>query len=658
MSAEFLTQPRAEVLRAVCDTVVPAIEHTPDPHGHWARSASSYGVPQALAETLQTLPADDQQGMAMLLDFLSAQGFVDASQPSREQALRDLSLASPDVAAGISALTGLTLMVHYGAPDPRTGRNPVWELLGYPGPISSPPQEPKPIEPLDIDTDTTLEADVVVVGSGAGGGVIAAELAARGASVVVVEAGGYYNEADFNQQELWAWRNLYWRGAPTPTADRNVSLLAGWCLGGGTVVNWSNCLRTRPSVRQEWAAEHGLSDVAEDFDRHLDAVWSRLSVNAECSELNKPHQALKRGAEALGWSFQAVTRNADPSKYDPVSAGYLGFGDQSGSKQSTANTYLLDAFQAGARIVTDCFVERVITSGGRAAGVQGRLHVTGAELTVRAPHVVLAAGALESPAVLLRSGIGGPAAGRHLRLHPAIAVLGGYGEALTPWWGAPQAGLIDEFAAADDGYGFLIESVQYATGLAAATIPWLDAQQHKQGLEDLRDGAVSVALTRDRGDANGWVELDAAGMTRPFYALRDPADQAIARRAVEAQIRCHAAAGAHRISVSADQLPVWNRGEDLEDYIGGVRQLPLGAGGVRLGAPHQMGTCRMGNDPATSVAGPTGELHDTPGVWIGDASAFPTSSGTNPMITIMALAHRTAEQLANVAGALDIQHAR
>src|SRR5437763_9320992 len=405
MSEQFLNQPRAEVLRAVSDTVVPAIYHVPDPHGHWARSASSYGVPESLTDMLSTLPADQQEGMGQLLDALDAQGFTRASQPSREQLLRNLSLASPDAAAGIGALAGLTLLLHYGAPDPTTGRNPAWDMLGYPGPVSAPPAETKPIQPLPLDSDTTLEADVVVVGSGAGGSVIAAKLAEAGARVVVIEAGGYFNEADFNQYELWAWQNLYWRGGPTPTFDGNVTLQAGACLGGGTVVNWTNCLRTKPWERQEWAAEHGLSDIADDFDRHLDAVWSRLSVNDACSDLNMPHQMLKRGAEALGWSFKTITRNADRSSYDPASAGYMGFGDQSGSKQSTIKTYLLDASQAGARVVTGCFVERVLIDGGRAAGVIGRSPTSGAELTVRAPHVVIAAGALESPGVLLRSGI-------------------------------------------------------------------------------------------------------------------------------------------------------------------------------------------------------------------------------------------------------------
>src|SRR5437660_5056242 len=128
------------------------------------------------------------------------------------------------------------------------------------------------------------------------------------------------------------------------------------------------------------------------------------------------------------------------------------------------------------------------------------------------------------------------------------------------WGGAPKGGLIAESGPEDGGYGVLIEGVQYTPGRGASPTPWLAARQHKQALEDYRGVGTSVALIRDRGDGNGWVEIDATGMAQPFYSLTDAADQAMVRRGIEAQVRCHAAAGAHQISVLADSLPVWYRG--------------------------------------------------------------------------------------------------
>jgi choline dehydrogenase-like flavoprotein len=644
-----LSEQARHTLGAVCDTVAPSLARPEDPDGFWARAASDVGVPPALELVLETLPAEQQAGMAQLLEGLAAQGFADASQRSREQLLRNLALLGPEAAAGVGALTGLTLFLAYGVPDPQTGSNPNWRVFGYPGPVSAPPAEPKTISPLVPDGDALeLEADACVVGSGAGGGVIAAHLAAAGLRVVVLEAGGYFNEADFNQLEMWAYQNLYYRGGPTPTADANVTLQAGATLGGGTVVNWTNCLRTKPAVRDQWADEHGLEGVdGPDYDRHLDAVLARLSANDRCSDFNGPTERMREGAERLGWSFARVVRNAEESRYDPVSAGYMGFGDQSGSKQSTLRTYLQDAVDAGAEIVVRCAAERVLVEGGRAAGVAATWAdpETGrsARVTVRAPRVIVAAGALESPALLLRSGLGGAATGDYLRLHPCTALFGTYAEDQRAWWGAPHTGLVDEFAGRWDGYGFLVETAQYAPALAASALPFTGAAAHKDALTRMPEGASFIGLVRDRG--HGRVTLDAAGAAAHWYSLTDELDVLNTHRALDAQARLHAAAGAIEIRGLAATGPQWRRGDDLEAFIAHLQRTPLRAGGHRLFSAHQMGTCRMGADPQTSVAGPWGELHDTPGVWIGDASAFPTASGTNPMISIMALARRTAEAI-------------
>jgi hypothetical protein len=141
--------------------------------------------------------------------------------------------------------------------------------------------------------------------------------------VVVLEAGDYLDDADFDGRELDAYQRSYLGGGPFPSAEGQVSIVAGTGVGGGTVINWTNCLRTYDHVRAEWASAHGLTDLAEsDFDRHLDAVFERLSVNDECSDLNGPHQRMREGCEHLGYDFRLITRNADRDLYSPESAAF------------------------------------------------------------------------------------------------------------------------------------------------------------------------------------------------------------------------------------------------------------------------------------------------------------------------------------------------
>ena len=165
-------------------------------------------------------------------------------------------------------------------------------------------------------------------------------------------------------------------------------------------------------------------------------------------------------------------------------------------------------------------------------------------------------------------------------------------------------------------------------------------------MANARNGASFIALARDRG--HGRVSIDASGEAVPAYSITDELDVANLCRGMEAMARMHDAAGARQIVSLAAGMPTWHAGEDLDAFVARLQRLPLRFGGHRLFSAHQMGTCRMGTDPQTSVAGPWGQLHDVPGVWIGDGSAFPTPTGTNPMVSIMALAHRTAEAMAGV----------
>jgi choline dehydrogenase-like flavoprotein len=259
---------------------------------------------------------------------------------------------------------------------------------------------------------------------------------------------------------------------------------------------------------------------------------------------------------------------------------------------------------------------------------------------VRAPTVVVAGGAIESPALLLRSGIGGPAVGHYLRLHPTVAVAAYYEEPQNWSWGPPQAALSHQFADLGDGHGFLIESAQSTTGLFAGAIPWRSGADHKRRMRGWAHAASLIGLVRDRGF--GQVTIDAAGGAVAHYPISDPIDVRNLRYAVATLARVHEAAGASEIVGSGRRAPDWRRGEDLEAFIAAIDQVPVAPREFLTFSAHQLGSCRMGTDPRTSVANPWGQLHDVPGVWIGDGSAFPTASGTNPMLTIMALARRTS----------------
>jgi choline dehydrogenase-like flavoprotein len=643
-----ITETHRAVLRALADTLVPSLERPEDPTRFWALSGSQLQANVAVEHALLGLPDDQRAGMLALLDGLHAQGLTTGSRDSCEQLMRDVALMGAQPAAAMNALVSLTLAFAYTGPSPQTGTNPMWAGLGYPGAPGIEPGGGEAPEPF-IPRDATLEADVCVVGSGAGGGLIAGVLAQTGLNVVVLEAGGNFNEPDFSGLELPAFQQLFWRGGPTPTADFNVTLLAGETLGGGPTVNWSNCLRTPATVREQWAREFGLEGVdGPDFDRHTDAVWQRLGVNADCSHLNCPHERMRDGATALGWSFRTLSRNADPAAYSPDTAGYIGLGDRSGAKLDVRRTYLRDAVKAGARVIVRCRAERVLTEGSRAAGVQATFvdPQTGASapVEVRAPRVVVACGSLESPALLLRSGIGGPAVGRYLHLHPVTATLALHAEPQRPWWGAPMTAMVDQFADVEDGYGFLLQGVQWATSIIAGGMARASGEELKETMARLENAAWFIGIARDRG--HGGVTIDAAGDAVVRYALTDEVDVRIARRAIEAQIRLHAAGGAQEIIPFAATATRWRAGDDLEDFIAAMQRLPLGVGGHKLFSAHQMSSCRMGSDPATSVANPWGELHHTPGVYIGDASALPTATGVNPMISTMAVAHRTAEAIA------------
>jgi choline dehydrogenase-like flavoprotein len=644
---------RRAVLAALADTFAaparPPAAEADDPTGFWGRRASDLGVPALLADRLEELLAPDELAeLGKLLDLLRLTGFARLPKGAREVALRLLSGTSVEARDAIDGLRGLALQLFYGTVG-EDGTNPNWAELGYPGPpaIEAPPRRLRTWWPPEGTDALELTADVVVIGSGSGGGVVAGELAGAGLDVVVLEAGEHREEADFPADELSALRHLYWRGGLNLTEEGNVAILAGATLGGGSTINWQNCVRPPDAVRERWAADHGLVGLADDeFEVHLESVLERISATNDCTDLNGVNQRLADAADALGWGWSPAVRNTDRTTYSPDTAGHVGYGDRTGSKQGTLATYLRDAAEAGARIVCRAPATRVLVEDGHAAGVEAELLLPSGgrrPLTVRATTVVVAAGALETPAVLLRSGIGGPAVGRYLRLHPVPMITGLYDEDLRAWWGPPQGAIVHEHRGAVSGHGYLVETAHVHPSITAAAVPWASGRGHKLIMGRFSRLGTFIAVTREHG--SGTVTIDARGEAVVRYPLDDALDAEVRRHAVRSLVELHVAAGAQVVLDTDRELVMWRRGDDVEAFIRRAQAAGSGAGGRVLFSAHQMGTARMGTEADTSVADPEGQLHDTPGVWIGDTSAFPTAVGSNPMLTCMALARRTAHAI-------------
>lgn len=627
-------------LTAICDAMLP-----PD-HPPWRET-----VPERAAAVLAQLPnTDDLAQLRQLLRWLEspianlaisgrARAFSALSRPEREASLRTMARHRLNPIRGaFQALKRLTTLLYYADVD-AGGLNPTWPSLGYPGPVLEPPDTAKSIRPLPVDKDIVVDCDVVVVGSGAGGGVVAGELAAAGRDVVVVEKGSYYNEADFNQLEWEAFQKRYLYGGLLSTSDQAIGILAGSCLGGGTVVNYTTSFRTPDRLRQEWARRSGLSFLTgEDFSRSLDAVCDRLGVNVDHNRPGARDALMARGLEALGWHVGRMPRNVQGCTQDNV-CGYCGFGCVRGAKRSTLKTYLQQAFDLGARILVDCAVERVLLENGRATGVSA-VSRAGHRITVRARRVVVCAGAIESPALLLRSGVDGPV-GENLRLHPVTAVWGVFDEEVRPWTGTIQALYSDQFADLDDGYGLKFETTGIHPLLLSYATAWTGGREFDRAMGRLPHVAPIGILLRDRD--GGRVTVNRAGVPVVHYQVSSY-DRRHVRRGVEGAARVLQAAGAAQVNSSQSEPVIMRRDGDfsVDDWLRRVDRVGYGPNQTAYFSWHQMGTCRMGASRATSVTAETGEVHSVKDLYVADGSLFPSASGVNPMITIAALAHWVA----------------
>jgi choline dehydrogenase-like flavoprotein len=490
-----------------------------------------------------------------------------------------------------------------------------------------------------------LETDVLIIGSGAGGGVVAGELTEAGLDVIVVEKGGYYADGDFHGRERASTEQLFEKYGALTTADLSMVILAGSLLGGGTTINWAASFRTPPEVLREWEDEYGFSGAqGVDFQNSLDAVSRRINVNTEASGETALNGALARGCKALGYQVGVIPRNVKGCE----ECGFCNFGCPFGAKQGTLKTYLQDAHDRGARILVNAHVARILHRHGIVTGAavsvrdsDGQTH----PVTIKAKIVVAAGGSIQTPALLLRSGLGNENIGANLHLHPATVIYGLFDQPIRGWEGPPMTRICQEFANLDGrGYGVRLETAPVHPGIAALSLSWETGAAHKQTMQRLDYLANVLILTRDRH--GGRVTLDKAGNPEIHYRLH-PDDSRHTMRGVLEALRIHCAAGAHEVSSPHIPRAVFrpSEGGSLESYLASVEARGLKSNAVALFSAHQMSSCRIGGNTALGAVDPTGESYEVRNLFVADGSVLPTASGVNPMVTIMATAHYIAQHI-------------
>jgi choline dehydrogenase-like flavoprotein len=463
------------------------------------------------------------------------------------------------------------------------------------------------------------EFDVIVVGSGAGGGVVAGELAWRGRDVLLLEVGPHWTAPDFTRWEAKATHDLFWplRLAPLPSGEP-IAFLAGRCVGGTTTINTKVALRVHERDVAKWHAATGLTNgagapfAAADLASYYDRVEQVLGVR-ERTDWRKSVYTVEPGFRALGAELEPVRAYTDANC---TSCGSCLQGCPTNAGKSTMNTYIADALARGVlELRANSAVERVLIEDSAATGVE-YVDEAGELRVVKAGAVVVAAGALNTPQLLVRSGVGNGAVGRNLGVHPVRLVYGLFDEPQDAHMVYPITAHCMDYQHDEEG-GFVIEAttiqdpISFATTLCDEQGP-LWGPRLVEAVRGFRRWVGLLAMANDDNDSA--VVVDEGGGER-FDVSFTPPDLERIDAAFDFSRRVLEAAGARQVCWSG------------------------------LASTHVQGTCRMGDDPARSVVDRNGESHDVRRLFVGDASLIPRTLSVNPSLTIMALATRLAEHL-------------
>ncbi|HSV37009.1 MAG TPA: GMC family oxidoreductase [Ramlibacter sp.] len=531
--------------------------------------------------------------------------------------------------------------------DPiRDGLRRGWKVLG--GPYAEVPPR--------------ITCDVAIVGSGAGAGITAELLTRAGLKVVLVEEGPLRSSSDFKQQEAIAYPSLYQESAARKTSDKAINILQGRCVGGSTTVNWTSSFRTPAATLRHWHENFDLEGFGSDaLAPYFSQAERRLSIGPWLTPPNENNDLLRRGASKLGISAAAISRNVKGC----WNLGSCGMGCPTNAKQSMLVTTIPEALDRGAVLLVETRAERFVLAKGKVhALLCGPVKSNGAPVstdgpstTIVARHYVLAAGAINSPAVLLRSEAPDPHAhlGARTFLHPVVMSAGVMDHKVAGWQGAPQTIYTDHFLetqAIDGPMGFKLEAPPLYPVIFASTVAGFGREQAEL-LRQFPNTHVLLALLRDgfhRESPGGQVRLRGDGSALLDYPLTGFVVDG-ARRALLAMAEIQFAAGARQVLPIHELSKPYGSWAEARQAIGALRMEPLL---TKVVSAHVMGGCGLAGTEKRGVTRPDGVHWHLDNLSIHDGSIFPTSVGANPQLSIYGITNRLAQGLAKRLTGVDV----
>ncbi|EMD66187.1 hypothetical protein GGP41_006362 [Bipolaris sorokiniana] len=505
-----------------------------------------------------------------------------------------------------------------------------------------------------------IETDVLVVGSGCGGGVSAKNLAEAGHRVLIVEKAYHWTPDHYPMTEVDGWHHLFMSGSFLTSDDASVSVVAGQSLGGGGTVNWSASLQTQGYVRREWAARGLHFFTSADFQQSLDRVCDRMGVSTEHINQNPGNMMLLDGARKLGWNAKPVPQNTGGRQHY---CGYCNFGCGSCEKQGPVVSFLPDAARAGAKFLEGFHAEKVVfsTQNGQqvAMGVEGTWvsrdinggvagsPVNRRKVLIKAKRVIVSAGTLQSPLLLMRSGLKNPRIGQNLYLHP-VTFLGAYHKAeIKPWEGGILTAVVGEFENLDGkGHGAKLEATNMIPSAGLMWVDWKGGLQWKLGAARLKHMVGYISIVKDK-DAGRVYPDPIDGRVRVSYQV-SKFDRQNIMEGILALAKIQYIEGAEEIFTTIPGLRSFVRdpsaplgdginNPEFQAWLAEVEAKGFQSPESMFVSAHQMGTCRMSAQEWEGVVDPQGKVWGTEGLYVADASVFPSASGVNPMVTNMAI---------------------